>query len=340
MGLHALQNRKGAAMLRYIARRVGNMAVTMFFIIILGFMIIELPPGSYLEFEIERLRQAGGNVYQDQIEAMEKTYGVHDPIPLKFWKWVSGFARGNFGFSFEYMKPVSEIIWARLGYTLIISVLTLIFSWSVAIVIGVYSATHRYTLPDYAITVVQFIGLSVPGFLMALVLMVVAQQYFGMEVGGLFSDQYRAAPWSVEKFIDFLKHLWIPILVIGLNGTAWVSRVMRGNLLDVLGMQYVQTARAKGLAEQKVIWKHAVRNALHPLLMVLGTSLPAIVSGEVIVATVLNLPTSGPIYFRALVQQDMYLAGTFLVFLALILLIGNLIADILLAWLDPRIQYE
>ena len=327
-------------MLRYVVRRVGNMAVTMFFIIILGFMIIELPPGSYLEFEIERLRQAGGNVYQDQIEAMEKTYGVNDPIPLKFWKWVSGFARGDFGFSFEYMKPVREIIWARLGYTLVISVLTLIFSWSVAIVIGVYSATHRYTLPDYAITVVQFIGLSVPGFLMALVLMVVAQQFFGMEVGGLFSDQYRTAPWSLPKFVDFLKHLWIPILVIGLNGTAWVSRVMRGNLLDVLGMQYVQTARAKGLAEQKVIWKHAVRNALHPLLMVLGTSLPAIVSGEVIVATVLNLPTSGPIYFRALVQQDMYLAGTFLVFLALILLIGNLIADILLAWLDPRIQFE
>ncbi|MBM4456611.1 MAG: ABC transporter permease [Chloroflexi bacterium] len=327
-------------MLRYIARRVGNMAVTMVFIIILGFMIIELPPGSYLEFEIERLRMAGGNVYQDQIEALKKTYGVDDPIPLKFWKWVSGFVQGDFGFSFEYMKPVKEIIWARLGYTMIISVLTLLFSWTVAILIGVYSATHRYTLPDYAITVIQFFGLSVPAFLLALVLMVIAQQVFGMQVVGLFSDQYRDAPWSLAKFIDFLAHVWIPVVVIGLNGTAWVSRVMRGNLLDVLGMQYVQTARAKGLAERKVIWKHAVRNALHPLVMVLGTSLPAIVSGEVIVATVLNLPTSGPIYFRALIQQDMYLAGTFLVFLAIILLIGNLLADILLAWLDPRIQFE
>jgi peptide/nickel transport system permease protein len=316
------------------------MAVTMVFIIILGFMIIELPPGSYLEFEIERLRLAGGSVYQDQIKALEQTYGVNDPIPVKFWKWVSGFARGDFGFSFEYMKPVREIIWARLGYTLVISILTLLFSWTVAILVGVYSATHRYTLPDYAITVIQFIGLSVPGFLLALVLMVIAQQVFGMEVGGLFSDQYRDAPWSLPKFIDFLKHLWIPIVVIGLNGTAWVSRVMRGNLLDVLGMQYVQTARSKGLAERRVIWKHAVRNALHPLVMVLGTSLPAIVSGEVIVATVLNLPTSGPIYFRALIQQDMYLAGTFLVFLAIILLIGNLLADILLAWLDPRIQFD
>jgi peptide/nickel transport system permease protein len=327
-------------MLRYIARRVGNMAVTMVFIIILGFMIIELPPGSYLEFEIERLRMAGGNVYQDQIEALKKTYGVDDPVPLKFWKWVSGFVQGDFGFSFEYMKPVKEIIWARLGYTMVISVLTLLFSWTVAILIGVYSATHRYTLPDYAITVIQFFGLSVPAFLLALVLMVIAQQVFGMQVVGLFSDQYRDAPWSLAKLIDFLAHVWIPVVVIGLNGTAWVSRVMRGNLLDVLGMQYVQTARAKGLAERKVIWKHAVRNALHPLVMVLGTSLPAIVSGEVIVATVLNLPTSGPIYFRALIQQDMYLAGTFLVFLAIILLIGNLLADILLAWLDPRIQFE
>ncbi|MDQ1301521.1 MAG: peptide/nickel transport system permease protein [Chloroflexota bacterium] len=327
-------------MLRYIGRRIGHMAVTMVFVCVLGFVIIELPPGSYLEFEIERLRQAGGNVYQDQIEALEKTYGVNDPIPLKFWKWLSGFARGDFGFSFEYMRPVSEIIGARLAYTMLISALTLLFSWSVAIVVGVYSATHRYTFPDYAITVLQFVGLAVPGFLLALVLMVFAQQTLGMEVGGLFSDQYREAPWGLPKFLDFLKHLWIPIVVIGLNGTAWVSRVMRGNLLDVLGMQYVQTARSKGLAERKVIWKHAVRNALHPLVMVLGTSLPAIVSGEVIVATVLNLPTSGPIYFRALIQQDMYLAGTFLVFLALILLIGNLLADILLAWLDPRIQYE
>lgn len=327
-------------MLRYIGRRIGHMAVTMVFVCVLGFVIIELPPGSYLEFEIERLRQAGGNVYQDQIEALEKTYGVNDPIPLKFWKWISGFARGDFGFSFEYMRPVSEIIGARLAYTMLISALTLLFSWSVAIVVGVYSATHRYTFPDYAITVLQFVGLAVPGFLLALVLMVFAQQTLGMEVGGLFSDQYREAPWGLPKFLDFLKHLWIPVVVIGLNGTAWVSRVMRGNLLDVLGMQYVQTARSKGLAERKVIWKHAVRNALHPLVMVLGTSLPAIVSGEVIVATVLNLPTSGPIYFRALIQQDMYLAGTFLVFLALILLIGNLLADILLAWLDPRIQYE
>lgn len=327
-------------MLAYIVRRIGYMMVTMVFVIILGFVIIELPPGSFLEFELERLRMAGGEVYGAQIAALEAQYGVKDPLPVKFQKWLSGFLTGNFGLSFEYMRPVSEIIWARLGYTMVISVLTLVFSWVLAIIVGVYSATHRYTVPDYAITVLQFFGLAIPAFLLALVLMVFAQQTLGMQVGGLFSDQYRDAPWSWGKFVDFLGHLWIPIIVIGANGTAWVSRVMRGNLLDVLGMQYVQTARAKGQVENVVIWKHAVRNALHPLVMVLGTSLPAIVSGETVVAIVLNLPTSGPIYFRALIQQDMYLAGTFLVFLAILLLIGNLLADILLVWLDPRIQFE
>jgi peptide/nickel transport system permease protein len=316
------------------------MFVTLIFVALIGFLIIELPPGSYLEFEIARLRQLGGDMAPDQIRALEIRYGVHDPIYLKFWKWFSGFVRGDFGRSFEYRLPVSELLWERLGFTVLISVLTMIFSWVVSIIVGVYSATHRYTIPDYAITVLQFIGLSVPNFLLALVLMVFAQQVLGMEVGGLFTGAYRDAPWSLAKFVDLLKHLWIPILVIGASGTAWLSRVMRGNLLDVLNMQYVQTARAKGLPERTVIWKHAVRNALHPLVMVLGMSLPGIISGETVVAIVLNMPTTGPLYFRALLQQDMYLAVTFLMFLAVLLLIGNLLADILLAWLDPRIRFE
>lgn len=327
-------------MARYILRRSGYMFVTMIFVAVIGFLIIELPPGSYLEFEIARLRQLGGDMAPEQIRALEIRYGVHDPIYLKFWKWFSGFVRGDFGRSFEHRLPVSELLWQRLGFTVLISVLTMIFSWVVSIIVGVYSATHRYTIPDYAITVLQFIGLSVPNFLLALVLMVFAQQVLGMEVGGLFSGAYRNAPWSLAKFIDLLKHLWIPILVIGASGTAWLSRVMRGNLLDVLNMQYVQTARAKGLPENTVVWKHAVRNALHPLVMVLGMSLPGIISGETVVAIVLNMPTTGPLYFRALLQQDMYLAVTFLMFLAVLLLIGNLFADILLAWLDPRIRFE
>lgn len=327
-------------MLAYIVRRTGYMLVTLLFVSVLGFAIIELPPGSYLEFEIERLRQLGGDMAPDQIRALEIRYGVHDPIYVKFWKWFRGFVRGDFGQSFEYRMPVRDILWARIGYTVMISTLTMMFSWAVAIAVGVYSATHRYTIPDYAITALQFVGLSVPAFLLALVVMVFAQQVLGFEVGGLFSTAYRNAPWNWDKLVDFLKHLWIPIIVIGASGTAWLSRVMRGNLLDVLGMQYVQTARAKGLHEPRVIWKHAVRNALHPLVMVFGMSLPAVISGQTVVAIVLNLPTTGPIFFRALVQQDMYLAGTFLMFLAMMLVVGNLLADVLLAWLDPRIQFE
>jgi peptide/nickel transport system permease protein len=316
------------------------MFITLIFVSVLGFAIIELPPGSYLEFEIQRLRQLGGDMAPDQIKALEIRYGVNDPIYVKFWKWFSGFVRGDFGESFEYHMEVKTILWSQLPFTVIVSALTMIVSWVVAIAIGVYSATHRYTVPDYAITVLQFLGLSIPSFLLALVVMVFAQQVLGMEVGGLYSSAYRNVPMSWAKFLDLLKHLWIPVIVIGASNTAWLSRVMRGNLLDVLGMQYVQTARAKGLVERRVIWKHAVRNALHPLVMVFGMSLPNIISGQTVVAIVLNLPIIGAIFFRALVQQDMYLAGTFLVFLAVMLVVGNLLADILLAWLDPRIQFE
>ena len=327
-------------MVHYIIRRVGYMMVTLAIVAVLGYAVVELPPGSYVEFEIDRLRMLGGNLAPDQIKALEIRYGLNQPVYVRFWKWITGFVRGDFGESFEYHMPVNQLIWSRLGFTMLISILTLIFSWAVAIIVGVYSATHRYTIPDYLITVLQFVGLSVPNFMLALVLMVFAQQALGQEVGGLFSQAYNNAPWSLAKLIDLAKHLWIPIIVIGASGTAWLSRVMRANLLDVMGMQYVQTARAKGLAENVVTWKHAVRNAIHPLIMVLGASLPGIISGETIVAIVLNMPTTGPIYFRALLQQDMYLAATFLMFLAFLLVLGNLLADILLAWVDPRIRYE
>ena len=325
-------------MLQYLARRAGYMIMTLIPVAIIGFIIIELPPGSYLEFHIERLRQQGGQIPQEQIDALERRYGLHDPVYVKFYKWVSGFVQGDFGQSFEHNMPVGELIGGRLRFTVTLSLVTLIFSWIVAIAVGVYSATHRYTSSDYVITALQFAGLSIPPFLLALLIMVFAQQVLGMSVGGLFSREYQDAPWNLKKLVDMLKHLWIPIIVIGASGTAWLSRVMRGNLLDVLSMQYVQTARSKGLTERTVIWKHAVRNALHPLVMVLGMSLPGLISGQTIVAIVLNLPTVGPMFFQALLQQDMYLAGTILIFLAAMLLVGNLLADILLAWLDPRIR--
>ncbi len=324
----------------YIIRRLGYMVVTLIFVIIVGFILIELPPGSYLEFHIQSLREQGGNITRDQIESIERRYGLGDPVYVKFWKWISGWPQGDFGESFQHNRPVSELIGSRIIYTLLISVLTLVVSWSIAIVVGVYSATHRYTIPDYMITALQFAALAIPNFLLALVLMIFLQQTFGMHVGALFSSGYRDAAWSLAKVWDLLSHLWVPVVILGVAGTAWTSRVMRANLLDVLSMQYVQTARAKGVRESTVIWKHAVRNALHPLVMTLGMSLPGIIGGELVVATVLNLPTSGPLYFNALMQQDMYLAGTFLVFLSIALLIGNLLADLLLAWLDPRIQYQ
>jgi peptide/nickel transport system permease protein len=327
-------------MLNYIIRRAGYAFVTLIFVAIVGFMIIELPPGSYLDFRLRELRTAGGDYSLEQIAALEQRYGVNDSVLVKFWKWFSNFVQGDFGWSFRYERDVGDLLGARLGFTLMIAITALIMSWTISIVVGVYSATHRYTLPDYGITPLQFIGLSVPGFLLALLLMVFAQRTLGMEVGGLFSASFRDQPWSWLKFVDLLEHLWIPVIVIGASSTAWLSRVMRGNLLDVLNMQYVQTARSKGLAEPKVIWKHAVRNALHPLVMVFGMSFPGIISGQTVISMVLNLPTAGPLFINALLQQDMYLAVTFLMFQAILLVIGNLIADIVLAWLDPRIQFE
>jgi peptide/nickel transport system permease protein len=327
-------------MFNYILRRLGYMAITLLIVTILGYVIIELPPGSYVDSEVLRLRALGGNLSQGQIDSLYRRYGLDKPEYVRFWLWISGFVRGDFGQAFAYNLPVSTMIWSRLGLTLVFSFLSLVLSWVVAIFVGVYSATHRYTIPDYIITVFQFIGLAVPNFLLALILMVFAQNVFHMEVGGLFSSAYSNAPWSIGKILDLLNHMWIPVIVIAASGTAWLSRVMRANLLDVLNMQYVQTARAKGLQESVVTWKHAFRNAIHPLIMVLGGSLPGLISGETIVALVLNLPTTGPLYFTALIQKDMYLAGAFLVFLALALLIGNLLADILLAWVDPRIRYE
>ena len=327
-------------MLAYILRRLGYMLVTLAIVAVVGYIIVELPPGSYVETEIERLKAQGLNLSGDQIINLTRRYGLDKPSYVRFWIWIKGFIRGDFGESFQYNLPVKQLIGARLGFTILISLLTLIFTWVVAIFVGVYSATHRYTAADYLITVFQFIGLAVPNFLLALLLMVFAQKILNQQVGGLYSSAYQTAPFSFGKFVDLLKHLWIPVLVLGFGGTAWLSRVMRANLLDVLNMQYVQTARAKGLKENVVIWKHAVRNAMHALIMVLGGSLPGIISGETVVAIVLNMPTTGPLYFNALLQQDMYLAVTFLMFLAMLLVLGNLLADILLAYVDPRIRYE
>ena len=327
-------------MLAFLARRLLYMLTTLVFISMIGFFIINLPPGSYIDvFQAQRPNQ-GTNTAEAELEALKRRYGLDQPIYIQYLKWISGFVRGDFGESFQYNQEVKDLIWARLGYTALIAIFSLAFTWLVAIPIGIYAATHQYKLGDNAATLVGMAGLSIPDFMLALVLMVLAQQWFGFSVGGLFSREYIDAPWSFAKVIDLLKHLWVPVLVVGTSGTAGLMRIMRGNLLDILNMQYVQAARARGLREPTVIIKHAVRNAIHPLIMLLGLSLPSIISGSLVVSIVLGLNTTGPLYFNALRQQDMYLAGTILMFLAGMLVLGNFLADILLALVDPRIRYE
>ncbi|NLK08914.1 MAG: ABC transporter permease [Firmicutes bacterium] len=327
-------------MTAFIGRRLVSMVFTMVLVSIVGFIIINLPPGTYLDVYRAQLMVQGTSTADQQIQALEKRYALDKPVYYQYVKWISGFVRGDFGRSFQYNREVKELVWNRMGFTVVVSIASLLFSWLIALPIGIYSATHKYSFGDNIFTFFSFIGLSVPSFLVALVLMVVSSRVFGASVGGLFSRAYQDAPWSWAKFVDFLQHLWIPVIVVGMSGTAGLVRMMRGNLLDILNMQYVQTARAKGLSENIVIYKHAVRNALHPLVMSLGMSLPGIISGSTVVSIVLSLPTTGPLYFNALRSQDMFLAGTFLVFMAVMLVVGNFLADIALAVVDPRIRYE
>lgn len=327
-------------MLNFIARRLINMVVLLVIVSFVGFFIIQLPPGSILDVQLTKMRAMGGDISRDQMKAMAERYGINQPFSTRYTKWVTRSLQGDFGTSFATDQSVGERIWGRLSISLGLSLFALLFTWLVSIPVGVYSATHRYTVPDYLVTLFQFIGLAVPGFLLALVMLILATRYFNQQVGGLYSSEFQDAPMSIAKFRNLIEHVWIAVLVLAFGATAGLTRVMRANLLDVLNMQYIQTARAKGLDEFIVIWKHAVRNAIHPLVASLGTLLPALVVGETLVAQVLSLPTIGPMYLDSLRQQDMYLAGTILVLLSSLLLIGNLVSDLLLAWVDPRVRLE
>ena len=328
-------------MVAYILRRLVNMAVLLVIVSFVGFWIIQLPPGSILDVKVAQLRAQGGNLPEEMVQALRRRYGVDDPFIVQYWKWISRSVQGDFGTSFDTDQSVGDRIFNRLGISIGLSLTALLFTWLVSIPIGVYSATHRYTLPDYLITFFQFLGLSIPGFLFALILLIMATRLFADQpIGGLFTNEYATAPWSWGKFVDFFHHIWIALIVLSVGATAGLTRVMRANLLDVLNMQYIQTARAKGLTEVTVIWKHAVRNAIHPLVMSLGTLLPALIVGETLTAIILSMPTIGPMYLDALRQQDMYLAGTILVMLSALLLVGNLMADLLLAWVDPRVRLD
>ncbi|NPV78827.1 MAG: ABC transporter permease [Firmicutes bacterium] len=327
-------------MLTYLLRRVLYSIPLLIMVSIIGFLVIQLPPGDFLTIRITELEARGDYSARLYIDQLKARYGLDKPIWLQYWIWISNFVRGDFGYSFRYERPVSELVGERIALTVTLSVVTMIFTWVIALAIGIYSATHQYSIGDRIFTFLGFIGLSIPGFLLALILMFVAVFYFDQSVGGLFSPKYVDAPWNLAKILDMLKHIWIPVIIIGMSGTAGLIRVMRGNLLDILGQQYILTARAKGLKERIVVFKHAVRVAINPLISMAGMSLPGIISGETLTSIVLNLPTTGPLFLTALQTQDMFLAGTFLMFLAMMLVLGNLLADFALAWADPRIRYD
>ncbi len=326
-------------MLLFIVRRILFMVPTLIAISIISFIIIQLPPGDYLTSYVAQLRAQGEQVDQVQIEGLRERYGLGQPVYVQYFKWISGILlRNDWGQSLEWQKPVKELIWERLALTIALSGAALLVSWFIAIPIGVYSATHQYSWLDYALSFFSFVGLGTPGFLLALIVMYWAQSSLGMNVGGLFSEEYILAPWSWARFVDMLQHIWIPLLIVAVGSTASNIRITRANLLDELNKPYVETARAKGLTEERLIWKYPVRVALNPFFSTVGWSLASLISGVTLVSLVLNLQTTGPLLLRALTSQDMYLAGSFILLLSALTVIGTLISDILLAIVDPRIR--
>ena len=328
-------------MTSYIARRLVAFVPLLLVISVITFVIIELPPGDYLTTYIQQLEEQGTELTMEEIENLTRFYGLDKPIYGRYLKWISNILlHGNLGWSFGYQRAVSTLVAERVGTTVILSIVTLVFTYVVALPIGILSAVKQYSPFDYFFTFVGFIGLAVPNFLLALVLLWLSFKYLDLTVTGLFSSQYVDAPWTLAKIGDLFAHIWVPVIVIGTAGMAGLIRVMRGCLLDELTRQYVITARAKGVREARLLFKYPVRLALNPIVSGIGWLLPAIVSGAVITSIVLNLPTLGPLLLGALNSQDMYLAGSIVLILSFLVLIGNLISDILLAWLDPRISFK
>ena len=314
------------------------MIPTLFAISIITFVIIQLPPGDYLSTYIAELQSQGENVDIAKIEALRAQYGLDKSMVEQYCFWVLGLLQGDLGFSFEYQLPVSEVVGDRLLLTLILNFTTIIFIWLVSFPIGIYSATNQYSWGDYGLTFVGFIGLATPNFLLALILLYFANVWFGTSIGGLMDPIYIDQPWSTAKFLSILEHLWVPVVVIGTSGTASMIRRLRANMLDELQKQYVITAKAKGLHPLKALIKYPLRTSLNPFIADIGNMLPQIISGSAIVSMVLSLPTTGPMLISALQSQDMYLAGSFLIFLALLTVVGMFLSDLALAWLDPRIR--
>jgi len=315
------------------------MIPTLVIVSIVTFIIIQLPPGDFFTTRAIEAAMSGGGQDKETVKKMQERYGLDKPLYVQYWRWVSGFPRGDFGYSLEWNSPALPIVLQRMGYTIQVGGLSLLFMIGVAIPIGVYSATHQYSFGDHALSLVGFLGLSLPGFLLALLWMFFGIIVLRIPVGGEISQQMADQPWSLAKVLDYLNHLWPPAVILGLASTAQLQRIMRGNLLDVMGQQYITTARAKGLKERRVVNKYGVRVAINPLISVMAMEVPKIISESTIAGIVMSVPTTGPLLLRALLTQDMYLAGTFLLFMTLLLMASNLLADIALAWADPRIVY-
>ncbi|MBO1437264.1 ABC transporter permease [Meiothermus sp. CFH 77666] len=322
-------------MFNFVLRRILVAIPTLLLISVLVFAVIQLQPGGFLENLLEDPR-----VSRETVENIRRQYLLDQPVWVQYLHWLGGIMRGDFGYSFLNSRPVSELIWERMGWTVFLAALTILATWVIAIPLGIYTALNRYGPSSTALNFVGYFGLATPDFLVALLLIYLVLVSGGTAVGGLFSPQYIDAPWSWAKFRDMLGHLWIPLIVIGLDGTATIMRQMRANLLDVLNQDYIRTARAKGLAERVVLWKHAVRNAINPLISLAGLQLPTLISSTIIASIVLSLPTIGPFLYDSLLNKDQYVVMALLMLSAVLLMVGNLLADILLAWVDPRIRYE
>jgi peptide/nickel transport system permease protein len=328
-------------MLRFIAKRIFWMVPSLIVVSFLAFVLIQLPPGDYVTTYIATLAASNEVVDRNTAADLRARFGLDQPMIVQYLKWISGIVlRGDFGLSFEWQQPVGDLIWERMALTLVLTFSTLLATWGIALPIGVFSAVRKYSIGDYVVTFFSFLGLAIPSFLLALVLMYIAAVEYGQEVGGLFSERYLTAPWSFGKVMDLMAHLWLPVIILAVSGTASLIRVMRANLLDELNKPYVTTARAKGLSEFHLLVKYPVRLALNPFISTISWLLPNLVSGSIIVAIVLSLPTAGPLLLQSLMSQDMYLAGAFVLLICTLTLVGSLISDILLALVDPRIRLE
>jgi peptide/nickel transport system permease protein len=327
-------------MTRYALRRLALLPLLLFVFSVVVFAIVQAPPGDFLTAYMATLASSGSSVSAEQLEALRRDYGLDQPLHIQYWKWMANVLRGNLGLSLEYQRPNTELIGERLVLTVVLALFSFLFTWLVAIPVGIYSATHPRSVLDYVVTALNYVGVATPNFMLALILMWGAFAYLGVSITGLFSPEFVEAPWSLARVGNLLAHIWLPAVVLGVAGTARLTRVMRANLLDELHKPYVVTARAKGLAEWRLVLRYPVRLALNPLVSTIGWYLPALFSGSLIVATVMNIPNIGPLLLRALVNQDMYLAGSILLIYCFLTIVGTLISDVLLAWLDPRIRVE